>query len=63
MDITKLKSLTFDSNLLDYQINSCLNRLLAMHENRYLNGISLVIGNSYQINENGSITIPWNWIE
>ncbi len=68
INIYNLKNISFDSNLDDEHIISSLNRLLNVNERKYLSknnfkNIDLIIGNSYQMNENGSVTIPWNWIE
>ncbi len=68
INIYKLNDLSFDKNLTDSNIISCLNRLLIAHDSNYLiknllENMDLLVGNSYQLNDNGALTIPWNWEE
>jgi hypothetical protein len=68
INIYKLNDLSFDKNLIDPNIISCLNRLLIAHDSNYLRknlleNMDLLVGNSYQLNDNGALTIPWNWDE
>ena len=53
---------------MDDNITLCLSRLLLAYESNYLNksifeNMDLIIGNSYQLNDNGALTIPWHWDE
>lgn len=68
INVLHLRDLTSDEHLTDNNVISCLNRLLVASQNNYLKrttfkNVDLIIGNSYQFNENGALTIPWNWDE
>ena len=73
INVLELKKLTFDDKLNSEQRSRTMQKLAELNKNKKdncllnvlktLKKVDLIVGNSYSLNDDSSITIPWNWFE
>lgn len=56
----QLSSLSKDSSVSPLQMSDCCERL-SKQDNPDLNNSTLIVSKYYHVNEDGHISIPWNW--
>ena len=56
----QLSSLSKDRSVSPLQMSDCCERL-SKQDNPDLNNSTLIVSKYYHVNEDGHISIPWNW--
>ena len=56
----QLASLSKDPSVSPLQMSDCCERL-SQQDNPDLNNATLIVSKYYHVNEDGHISIPWNW--